>query len=148
MKLAFFTILSLSCHIGFAQLPAEQNSPEAIVGRCMAGTNILAQLAYQVTELDTIYTFSMQNQHDDDRQECSIRFSGRNNIVSSLYNTLKGLIIMRNKKRRDYSTTMAISGKLVVFETSRLLGNTSVTIYLPQGSNTLTEWQLDRLFGK
>ena len=128
---------------------ASQESAAVLIGQCMQGTAVHARLAYEVNDNDTSYVLSLHNlQNDTTNSYHSLMFSGNATTVNQFYSILKLMIAKRNKKHKDYSTTIALGNKLVVIATTRILGETSAVVYLPEGYNYLTERQVDKVFGK
>ena len=149
MKTVCSVILFLVCYCAFAQPASDtQDNKTTIIGQCMQGTSVYARLACETSGRDTAYILSIKNPSNNLTEYHSIEFSGGSRAAEQLYVVIKQMIEKRNRKRKDYSTTLVLGSKLVVISTTRILGVTSAVVYLPQGYNYLTERQLDKVFGK
>jgi hypothetical protein len=80
----------------------------------------------------------------------SIRFTGTENDLNSLYEAIISVFSPENKKNGDYSLEITLGSDLVRIENKKLMGSPYVVIGVPGRFNSrqLTKGQIDKLFGK
>ena len=80
----------------------------------------------------------------------SIRFTGTENDLTSLYDAISTVFAPENKKNGDYSLEITLGADIVKIENKKMLGNPYVVIGIPGrfSSRQLTKGQINQLFGK
>ena len=80
----------------------------------------------------------------------SIRFTGTENDLNSLYDAICTVFAPENKKNGDYSLELTLGTEIVKIENKKMLGNPYVVIGIPGRFNSrqLTKGQINQLFGK
>jgi len=80
----------------------------------------------------------------------SIRFTGTENDLNSLYDAISSVFKTENKKNADYSLEITLGTDIIKIENKKLMGSPYVVIGVPGRftSRQLTKGQIDQLFGK
>lgn len=80
----------------------------------------------------------------------SIRFTGTESDLTSLYDAISTVFAPENKKNGDYSLELTLGTDIVKIENKKMLGNPYVVIGIPGRFNSrqLTKAQINQLFGK
>ena len=80
----------------------------------------------------------------------SIRFTGTESDLTSLYDAISTVFAPENKKNGDYSLELTLGTDIVKIENKKMLGNPYVVIGIPGRFNSrqLTKGQINQLFGK
>ena len=80
----------------------------------------------------------------------SIRFTGDENDLNSLYDAIISVFSPDNRKNGDYSLEITLGEEIVKIENKKLMGSPYVVIGVPGRFNSrpLTKGQIDKLFGK
>jgi hypothetical protein len=140
--------LSATCQISTPQ----KLTPLTVVGKIAPMGAFVAELSYQLNnadEKDTIYTLRFNNlkyKHIDAIE--SVRFSGINNTLNELYNIFKSVFTEENKKNKNYLVNFTLGKDVVAISNYKSMGVTSAMFLIKDAYFTLTEKQIDKLFGK
>ena len=110
--------------------------------------SIQAQLYYRIVEEDTLYTLLFRNQEYQQLVDySSVTFSAEDNTLKKLYDILKSVFTEENKKNKEYKVKLKLGETEVIISNFRIMGGTSVMFFTSDGYITLTEKQVDKLFG-
>lgn len=146
-------IISMLCNYSNAQIGTPvKSTPSIVVGKIAPLGTFIAELSYrqnEVDEKDTTYTLRFRNQKYTriDSYE-SVEFSGIGNAVEDLYKAFKSVFTEENKSNKEYSITFTMGKDVVMISNYKVMGITSA-LFLVKGAHvSLTEKQVDKLFGK
>ena len=141
-----FAISSLSAS---AQLEEVKPKTQKLVGMVAPMGVFVGQLYYTIEDAysDTVYTLKyrdMQYTRIDVVEEFS--FSGMNNAVDALYNILKKAI--QTEDIKSYTKNIVLGKTPISIIGMKSMGVPHLMLSMPKGHMTLTDKQLDKLFGK
>jgi hypothetical protein len=144
-------MLNILCAYGQISTP-QKSTPSSIVGKIAPMGAFVAGLSCRINEADskdTTYTLSFNNlkfKHIDAIE--SVSFSGVNNTVNELYKVFKSVFTDENKKNKDYIVNFTLGKDAVTISNTKAMGVTSAMFLVKDAYFTLTEKQVDKLFGK
>ena len=147
------TIILLNALTATSQITTPQKvTPSTIVGKIAPMGAFVAELSCRQNEVDdkdTTYTLRFNNmkyKHID--AIVSVDFSGIGNTVGDLYKAFKSVFAEENKKNKDYLVNFTLGKEPVAISNTKTMGVTSVMFLIKDAYFTLTEKQVDKLFGK
>lgn len=151
-SLAVLIIILLPC-ICYTQISAPLKVSASItVGKIAPMGSFTAELSYQINEKDTkdtIYTLRFNNaKYTHITSIESVRFSGVDNTVVELYKMFKSVFSEENKKNKDYIVQFNLGKDAVAVSSIKSMGITSAMFTYKEAYFSLTEKQVDKLFGK
>lgn len=144
------SVLSLFAH---GQISAPQKvEPSTIVGKIAPMGGFVAELSYRKNEADdkdTTYMLRFNNMKYTriDVIE-SVRFSGIGNAVEDLYKVFKSVFSEENKNNKEYVAQFSLGKDAVVISHTKGMGIISAMFLVRDAWFSLTEKQVDKLFGK
>lgn len=132
----------------FSQIEVKKASPDVTVGKLQTMGMLTAELSYQVSETDTIYTIVYRNcryTHITDFK--SFRFDGISDTKNEFYKILKSFFADENRKNKDYKLDLKLGDTYVSVSGEKMgFGTYCVRIWTERGYFYLVENQVDKLF--
>ncbi len=123
--------------------------PTVTVGKIAPLGGFVAELSYQVNNGDTAYTLSFNDaSYTQINSIENVRFSGGESTINELYKAFKSVFLSENKKNKDYMVHFTLGKDVVAISNTKSMGITSAMFLIRQAYFTLTEKQVDKLFGK
>lgn len=123
--------------------------PTVTIGKIAPLGSFVAELAYQVNNGDTAYTLSFNDaSYTQINSIENVRFAGGENTVNELHKAFKSVFLSENKKNKDYIVHFTLGKDVVAISNTKSMGITSAMFLVRQAYFTLTEKQVDKLFGK
>ena len=148
MKCVLLFTVMLTSVAGRSQIEIKKKEPKVIMGTIKVVGSIQAQLYYRIVEEDTLYTLLFRNQEYQQLVDySSVTFSAEDNTLKKLYDILKSVFTEENKKNKEYKVKLKLGETEVIISNFRIMGGTSVMFFTSDGYITLTEKQVDKLFG-
>lgn len=146
LTIALFT-LSL---FGYSQISEPiKPPPTKTIGKIAPLGGFVAELSYYINEGDTIYLLNFNDaSYTKINSIETVRFSEEGNTVNELYKMFKSVFIPENKKNKDYIVQFTLGKETVSIGNTKSLGVTSAMFTRNSSFFTLTEKQVDKLFGK
>lgn len=146
LTLSFLIVFTKS----FGQIsPPTKVAPAVTVGKIAPLGGFVADLTYQINDGDTTYTLRFNDaQYKQINSIESVRFSADGGTVDELYNLFKSVFLDENKKNKDYIVQFTLGRESVTISNTKSLGVTSAMFTRKSSFFTLTEKQVDKLFGK
>lgn len=136
-----------------AQISPIQKSPVSItIGKIAPMGAFVAELSYmknEADEKDTTYILRFNNmkyKHIDAIE--SVYFSGTGGVVDDLYKAFKSVFNEENKKNKDYIIKFSLGKEVVAISNTKAMGVTSAMFLVKDAYFSLTEKQIDKLFGR
>jgi hypothetical protein len=111
------------------------------IGKIAPMGAFVAELSYMVSGSDTVYTFTFNDKKYTQIDAIkSVSFTSLNEF----YTNLKSVFI---KKSKDYSLDFTLGKEPATVKAFKSMGILQAMIYVKDGYTTLTEKQVDKLFG-
>ncbi len=143
-KAILFLSLIITFHSSNAQISINQSKT---IGVIKNGADEDAKLSMSGKNITlTIMGIDVNRQWNTQ----SIRFTGDENDLNSLYEAIITVFSPENKKNSDYSLEITLGTEIVKIENKKLMGSPYVVLGVPGrfSSRQLTKGQIDKLFGK
>jgi hypothetical protein len=133
-----------------AQISEPIKPPASVtVGKIAPLGGFVAELSYYINEGDTTYILTFNNmkyKHIDAIE--SVAFSGISNSAEGLYKMFKSVFSKENKSNKDYIVQFTLGKESVAISNVKSMGITSAMFTCKNAFFTLTEKQVNKLFGK
>jgi hypothetical protein len=143
-------ILALLPNLSDAQIGTPQKAtPSIIIGKIAPLGSFTAELSYQVAETDTTYTLRFRNaKYTQITSTESVLFDSDGNAVDGLYKAFKSVFTEENRNNKDYLIHFTIGKDVVAISTYKNMGITQAMFLVKDAHFSITEKQVDKLFGK
>jgi hypothetical protein len=143
-------ILSLLSNYSNGQISVPKEAqPTTLVGKIAPMGGFVAELSYLKNEADTTYFLRFRNaKYTHITSIESVAFSGVDNTVTELYKVFKSAFTDENKSKKDFLVQFTLGKNEVAISNTKSLGITSAMFTYKDAFFTLTEKQIDKLFGK
>ncbi len=148
-KFLFIFIISFFCISAVAQIT--ENDPvkwkELHTVKVMG--SVKAEMLYVTNGDDSTYMLLLENMDKPKNKSkyFSIRFQGKNNTYEKLYTILKSFFLDENKKNKSYYKAFQLGATNVKVQHNRFVGSVGIKISAGYEFITLSEKQVDKLFG-
>ncbi len=148
-KFFFFFLTCFFCRSVSAQL--KENDPvkwkELHTVKVMG--SVKAEMLYVNDGKDSTYMLLLENMDKPKNKSryFSIRFHGRDNTYEKLYAILKSFFLEENKKNKSYYKSFQLGETNVKVQHNRFVGTVGIRISTGYEFITLSEKQVDKLFG-
>lgn len=120
-----------------------------LLGSIKTGFLFKAELSYTIEGADTTYTLLYDVLKEENPTMVNkIRFKASSADIENLYTSLKSFFTKDNIKKKGYSVSVRLGDYDVTLLNIRTLGLTSVRFVEKNGSFSMTERQVDFLFGR
>lgn len=153
MKRILLCVLFLiSFHIAGAQITMAEKVEWKTIGKLKPLGSTKATLEYNASGRDTTYLLFMKDftkrGENAESKFFSIKFKGIDNTFEKLYALLKSFFLDENRKNNQYSQSFRLGSQMVYLQHYLLVTGKGVKLSTNDGYITLSEGDIDKLFGK
>ncbi len=138
-------------HIAAAQITMAEKVEWKTIGKLKPLGSTKATLEYHASGRDTTYLLFMKDftkrGEKAETQFFSIKFKGIDNTFETLYSLLKSFFLDENR-RNSYTQSFRLGNQMVYLQHYVLVTGRGVKLSTNDGYITLSEGDIDKLFGK